>query len=286
MSGFRRILVCWAGAASNAGLLPYARALTALNPAPELAYVNVMGESSRLTQQGSTPPAADDQLERLEELRLAIETEAYAGGVTRCCVRLGEPLDQILLYAAELKVDAILLGHDPRRRGRRSLARRLAAAASCAVWMAPDGSAPAIGRVLAAFDYSVSAAEAVRAAALVARSAGLAELHLVHVRRGESPGAANDPQAFLSKLDLGPLAPRLVIEQDEVAGRAIVRTAEKLKVDLVVVGARGQNPSAAVLLGSETEQALRESAVPVLVVKAPASAALSFDAFLSDRAYV
>jgi nucleotide-binding universal stress UspA family protein len=65
-----------------------------------------------------------------------------------------------------------------------------------------------------------------------------------------------------------------------------VRTAERLKADLVVVGARGQNPSAAVLLGSETEQALRESAVPVLVVKAPASAALSFDAFLSDRAYV
>jgi hypothetical protein len=62
VSGFERILVCWAGATSNAGLLPYARALTALNPAPELAYVNVMAESPGLAQQGSTPPAADAQL--------------------------------------------------------------------------------------------------------------------------------------------------------------------------------------------------------------------------------
>ncbi|MEX2303257.1 MAG: universal stress protein [Bryobacterales bacterium] len=295
MSGFRRILVCWAGATSNAGLLPYARALAALNPAPELAYVNVMCESSPLAQQGSTPPAAaakasasaaDDQLQRLEELRQAIERDAYTGRGTRCCVRLGEPLDQILLYATELQADAILLGHDPRRRGRRSLARRLAAAAPCAVWMAPNGAAPGIRRVLAAFDCSDSAAEAVRVAALVAGSAGLEELHLLHVCREKSPSAANDPQPFLSKLDLGPLAARLIIEQDEVAGRAIVRTAAKLKADLVVVGARGQNPSAAVLLGSETEQALRESTVPVLVVKAQASAALSFNALWSDRAYV
>jgi nucleotide-binding universal stress UspA family protein len=139
---------------------------------------------------------------------------------------------------------------------------------------------------LAAFDGSDSAAEAVRAAALVAGSAGLEELHLLHVCREKSPSAANDPQAFLSKLDLGALAARLVIEQDEVAGRAIVRTAAKLQADLVVVGARGQNPSAAVLLGSETEQALRESAVPVLVVKAPSSGCLSFDTFLSSRVCV
>jgi nucleotide-binding universal stress UspA family protein len=66
---------------------------------------------------------------------------------------------------------------------------------------------------------------------------------------------------------LEPLSARFLIEDGKTVGRAIVQAAARLAADLVVLGARGQNPSAAVLLGAETEQTLRESAVPVLVVR-------------------
>jgi nucleotide-binding universal stress UspA family protein len=250
-----------------------------LTPAPELAFLHVMRALPRSMQQ-----TAGDQIRRLEALRETVGREVSAGGITRCCVRLGEPLDQILLYAAELRADAVLLGHDPRRRGRRSLARRFAAAAPCALWMAPNGAQPHIGRVLAAFDFSASSAEAVRAAAVIARSAGLAELYLLHVRRGESPTSDDDLQRFVSELGLDQLATRLVVEEGGVVGRVIVESAARLGADLVVVGARGQNPAATVLLGSETEQTLRESSVPVLVVKASASHIVSANSLLTDQA--
>jgi hypothetical protein len=45
-----------------------------------------------------------------------------------------------------------------------------------------------------------------------------------------------------------------------------------------------QNPSASVLLGSETEQALHESASPVLAVKPVAAHSPSVHTFLGDQA--
>ena len=278
MPGFRRILVCWGGAASNAGLLLYARALTALTPPPEFVFLHVMREAF-----GSPQQAAEAQVRRLEQLREVAERDAAPEGATRCVVRLGEPLDEILLHAAEICADAILLGHDPRRRGRRSLARRFAAAAPCAVWMVPNGAAARIGRVLAAFDLSASSAAAVRSAAAIAGSAGLSEIHLLHVRQSSSPRSEDDLQRFVATLNLRPLSVRLMVEDGETVGRAIVQTAARLAADLVVVGARGQNPSAAVLLGAETEQTLRESSVPVFVVRPDSGQLPLLNALLDDR---
>jgi nucleotide-binding universal stress UspA family protein len=256
--------------------LAYVRALTALSPPPELVFLHVMAQRSV-----SQREATDEQMRRLGELRQAVSSDLAS---SRCCIRRGEPLDEILIHAAEIRADAILLGHHRERRGRRSLARRFAAAAPCAVWMVPDGSVPRLGRALAAFDLSPASAEAIRAAAAVARAAGVVELALLHVRQSPARYSEADFQRFVSTLDLNPLRPRLLVEDAKVAGRAIVQAAARIDADLVVMGARGQNPSRTVLLGSETEQTLRESAVPVLVVKAATDGAVPLDALLADQA--
>jgi nucleotide-binding universal stress UspA family protein len=50
-------------------------------------------------------------------------------------------------------------------------------------------------------------------------------------------------------------------------GHAVDRIAGSHAVDLVVMGSRGQSPSLSTLLGSESEQVLMESKVPVLIAK-------------------
>ena len=76
-------------------------------------------------------------------------------------------------------------------------------------------------------------------------------------------------ERFVSPIELHDVSVVPVIEESgSVAGvvNALVTSGGH---DLVVVGTRGRSPSAAVLLGSESEHVLVESRVPVLITKEP-----------------
>ena len=61
------------------------------------------------------------------------------------------------------------------------------------------------------------------------------------------------------------LEPRF--EEGTDVSEVITRVAGASGADLVVMGTRGRSESAAVLLGSESEQMIMESRMPVLIVK-------------------
>jgi nucleotide-binding universal stress UspA family protein len=58
----------------------------------------------------------------------------------------------------------------------------------------------------------------------------------------------------------------LFVDSPNVA-QTIIRIAVEQACDLIVMGTRGRSPSAAVLLGSETEHCLMATPVPLLAVK-------------------
>ena len=61
-------------------------------------------------------------------------------------------------------------------------------------------------------------------------------------------------------------------EQDEEPYRAIVRAAETLDCDLIVMASNGRRGLSALVLGSVTVEVLKRAAVPVLVCRGPARA--------------
>jgi nucleotide-binding universal stress UspA family protein len=61
------------------------------------------------------------------------------------------------------------------------------------------------------------------------------------------------------------LAP--VFEEGANVAHVIGRVAERERADLVVMGTRGRSRSAAILLGSVTEQTIVETRLPLLAVK-------------------
>jgi len=83
--------------------------------------------------------------------------------------------------------------------------------------------------------------------------------------REESRGYAEELLAKAAKRAGVPVATQLVFS--DVPYDAIVKTAAKLKCDLVVMSSHGRRGLSGFLLGSETQKVLTHSKVPVLVVR-------------------
>ena len=276
---FGRILVGLTRTDSDAELLRYADMLAGSAGNMEFQFVHVAAAPE--AEAGRVP--AETAAQMCDELAAKVRAhfEAFAGRVkTSCHIIGGSRIDSLLEFAVRERNDLVLIGHRRLRSGRRSMARRLAMKAPCSVWLVPAGSAPAITRVLGAVDFSFHSAYALTIAAALAGSRGLDECLSLHVHYneltiGEGEPAARvrrikeiDFQHFLRPLSLSGVTVRPLIEESFTVAAALASTVEREGADLVVMGTRGRSPSAAVLLGSESEQMIMETSVPALIVKA------------------
>jgi SulP family sulfate permease len=273
---FKKILVGLAGSETDHELLAYARMLYGLAADVQFQFVHVLGVPGEAIP--ASPAEAFNIL--LAAVRRSFPEAADSAGAA-CHVVEGSRIDRLLEVALREQNDLVLIGHRPDRTGRRSMARRLAMKAPCSLWMAPAGSPRSITRVLAAVDFSWHSALALSVGAAVAGSAGLESCLALNVHFNELTigwGDRNEEirrikrvelQQLLEPLDLGGVAVESRFVESFRVATAIGNTAGQEKADLLVMGTRGRSPSAAVLLGSETEQVILETRIPVLIVKAP-----------------
>ena len=135
--------------------------------------------------------------------------------------------------------------------------------------------------ILHATDFSERSAHALTLACALARDHG-ARLLLVHVAAlpvaiyGEAvlipdPKDFQEPlQRRLSQLPVPD--PNLRVErrfEEGDAGTEIMRVAEEVHADLIVMGTHGRTGLARLLMGSVAEQVVRRATCPVLTVKTP-----------------
>jgi len=261
MLPFRRLLVALAGRESDVSLLHYAGMLRRVLHEPEILCVHV--------DVGSDRPG-------LRENLCARVATLLPGA--RCEWATGDVLDTILGLVGVHGSDMTLIGHSSRSR-RRSLARRVAMKSPSSVWMVPDESPATLRSILIPIDFSRRSADTVATATALAEAAGLEECLALHVHFNEALVTfdefddilAEDRDRafglFIAPIDLhGIWVKPLFVDSCHVP-ETIVHTAGEHGCDLIVMGTRGRSPSAAVLLGSETEQCLMTSPVPVLAVK-------------------
>jgi sulfate permease, SulP family len=265
MNLFRRITVALARAPADAELLRYAE-LIREKVAPEAAFqfVHVLPDA------GSLSAAAAREIPTHGSALLSIRDRVneHFSGSPECLVLNGSRVDRLLEHSAESGSDVILLGHRRARTGRRSLVRRLAMKAPCSLWLVPEGSALRIEKILVGIDFSPSSAEAMRLAALLARGARVRGCTAVHVVRPEErPAGEAAFDRFLGALDLSGTVVQRRTENGTSVTQALLDIAADEEADLIVMGTRGSSSSAAVLLGAEAEQMLRESRYSVLVTR-------------------
>jgi nucleotide-binding universal stress UspA family protein len=270
MQRFRNILVALSCSDAEQGLLAHVAMLARFRSDARFHLVHVLA-----------PAEAAEQGDRecwLTRAQRSLSARA-PDALVFCAVVQGDRLDSLLRYALHQKMDLVMLGHRKARRGRRSLARRLAMKAPCSVWLVPEGAAAKVERVLAPVDFSARSGDAMSVAASIAAAAASQRCYALHVRFDEAAASfdefeeiyvAGEQEAlalFLARIDLHGVEVEGILEQCPSVAGTILRVAREKECDLIVMGTRGRSRAASVLLGSETEQVLREAAVPVLAVK-------------------
>jgi nucleotide-binding universal stress UspA family protein len=276
---FRRITIALADAPTDDELLAYARLVHDRIVVDAFEFAHVLPDTASISL-GRTRavPTHAAALQAIQE-----RVRRYFPDTTDSCrVLNGSPVDKLLQHAAEAHSDAILLGHRRARTGRRSLARRLAMKAPCSLWLVPEGSAPRMSNVLVGIDFSPSSAEALTSAAFLASRVGTMNCTAAHITQADDPVDHAAFQQVLSILDLHGIEVRARLESARSVTDGLLNTARAEAADLIVMGTRGRSSSAAVLLGTESEQMLVESVLPVLITK-PRGERLDLLEVLLDR---
>ncbi len=275
MRYFERVIVALANAAVDRDLLRHARLVRQMGQeGTSFTFVHALTPADVLAAR----PGPATTLADTRTVLAAVVAEEFgdidAGSLI---VRSGDPVDLLLGLAAESGAELVMVGHRTHARGRRSFSRRLAIKAPCSVWMVPEGASPSISSVLAAVDLSLPSAQALSLGTLVASRAGLDRCTVLHVlepsdlgySEAERTSVLRSLERFVSPIELHDILVVPVIEESGSVAGVVNAMVTSGGHDLVVVGTRGRSPSAAVLLGSESEHVLVESRVPVLITKEP-----------------
>jgi nucleotide-binding universal stress UspA family protein len=196
---------------------------------------------------------------------------------------LGRAADPLVEQAAEASADLLVIGtHHRRALGRLwSVSHHALRLARMAVATVPASGAAAEGvhafrRVVAATDFSPLGDRAVALGRAALHAGGT--LHLVHV--APAPPKAEEEAALLARLtSLVPDGADGIHVEAEVRVRhqppgsddaaCILQTAERVRADLIAVGAGGRSTLLSGLLGSVATQVMAGAHLPVLIARPP-----------------
>jgi SulP family sulfate permease len=266
MAPYRKALLALPLTDAGLGLIEYTVLLCRLGVLHDVKVVHVVTEGMA-------------ELERIASAMESAVGDRLQSDRVSYHVLEGDRTDTILRFSVEHEIEMVLLGHRRSRNPRRSLARRLAMKAPCSVWLVPDGSPVALSRIIAPVDLSEHSADSLREAVSIASVAGVREITALHVYfdtkvvsdSGSEARAhredENDMSRFLSGINDKRI--RVVAESIEApnVAHAIHHLSSERGADLIVMGTRGRSRAASVLLGSETEQALIETNIPIIAIK-------------------
>lgn len=273
MDYFARVTVALCLDAVDRDVLRYARLVRDLAPARlAVSFVHVVPVPGGRDRHGRAPRSVTDAY---AAVTAAVAEHFGDAADTTVDVLTGAHLDELLTSAAAAESDLIMVGHSSTARGYRSSSRRLAMKAPCSVWMVPEGAPARISHVIAAIDFSPSSARAASLATLIASRAGLGRCTLLHILEPTVLGVDAAERAelrepferFLAPIDRHGVEVRELVRESGSVPKALLESAESEGADLIVMGTRGRSPSAAVLLGSESEAVIQTSTLPVLVTK-------------------
>ncbi|HEY8158681.1 MAG TPA: SulP family inorganic anion transporter [Methylobacter sp.] len=260
----------------DAELLQYAAKLAKQEISKEFHFVHVVPPQKhpiQPKQQESIKQRIRDEVEKyfdtpIEGLKL---NHHVMSGTSR--------LDKLIEYTATSNSDLILLGHRKSRSGQRSLGRRLAMVTKASVWMVPEHTGRDIKRILVAIDFSAPSADSLSQATALAKLHGLTEITAMHVYFDASTVRYEEHvsevkwhevhafEEFLSTIDTHGVTVRPDFVESSIPANAILRRAQELEANLIVMSTRGHSNAVTILLGSVTSQVMSESPIPVVAIK-------------------
>ena len=232
----------------------------------------------------------DDGVVRQMKRKLHARFDKYSSTESLVDVRVGDPLEELLLEAESYRMDLLVIGQSAQKAYHAILAKNLARQAACDVLVVPENAKPEISRILVPIDFSDSSAEALRRMSQLATLPGReVEIECVHVF--DMPGAhwhriqrteeevtrmleedrRNALEAFIKKhtdVAFGHIHSSIIRQLDGGIGKHIIDQAHQRGIDLIAMGAMGHSRVHSLLLGSVAERVMSmNSTIPVYLIR-------------------
>jgi sulfate permease, SulP family len=275
MHRYRHLMVGLSRTEADPGLIRYAAMVARLGTATKVRFFHVLPNNSAT--------ASVSEHDRVQaEMQSEVRTHFIDIPETTQIVfevLTGPLVDRLLTCVAEKQVDLLVVGHQRDHLQRNALARRLAMKAPCSVWLAPNGAAASLRRILVPIDFSEHSADTMRVATSMANLSGHSECLALHVYFDEARVTyeesdqvlrGHEEQAyrqFIAPINCQGVTVTPIFEESVNVPRTIAAVAERHDVDLIVMATRGRSRSSAILLGSVTEEMIIETKTPLLAVK-------------------
>lgn len=277
MQRFKRLAVFLHNSPSDAAALAYAGEFARLAHSETVYCVHVR-------EPDESPDADPDMATFREAVRAQLPSEVAR--LTEVEIRAGVGVGEILKSARTADYDMLIVGRrlPSEHVGIGSTFARLARKAPCTVFTVPRGARPHLERLLIAVDFSEHSKLALENAIGIAKASGAGRPQLIvhsnailgygYTKLGltlqqavveRERVARQQLEEFVRQVDTSGVAVELVPTVADSTDDAILEVAISRKMDVIVVGSRGQGSVS--ILGSTPERLLHHSPLPVLIVK-------------------
>ncbi|MCP4247684.1 MAG: universal stress protein [bacterium] len=291
MKRYKRVLVCVDRIEQAAPMFAYAGGRSRVAVSDEVIFLHVIDESALPPGDDDGASSGDTDAQAMDRLSAQVAEHFQGHGREKidCVVVRGAPLIETLRLMHDREVDLVMLG---RHYGRTSdeddealLARRITRKSTCSVLVLPEQYALQADALLVPVRDSECSAGALEVACGIAATTGatVTALNVFQVGAGYSRVGKTlyEHQALLedgAKRECTELLKRVDTHSVEVTCRCmpdlrsqpvpiILTILGDGRGKAVVIGARGRTGAAGVLLGTVTEQLIRQSPSPLLAVK-------------------
>lgn len=228
--------------------------------------------------------------ERMKIMRDKVEKhiDPLALPKVKFIVKKGQIAKQVLKISEEKDIDLIVMGRREKSIESGLLSQRLARRASCSLLIVPEGTTPELKRILVPSDFSDYSIIAMEEAVDIAfRNEAEVELVVQNVYKvpvgyhytGKTyeefaevmrKHAEEDYKNFIAKIDTKgvKIDPQYSLDEDEDPVEDIIKKAEEIEANGIIIGAKGRTATTAFFLGSMAERLIQlDSKFPLLVVR-------------------
>lgn len=290
MYRYKKIMVALNLDEHDSLLIKYAGFISKLAKSEEICFVHVSDtfkipeEIKKVYPEVITPvdQAAVKQMEKVVNKHL----NGYDKTINRFEIYEGQLLGNLLTCLSKHDIDLLITGHYTKfPHSGVSLSEKLARIACCSVLVIPDDAQIRFDGVLVAVDFSDLSRDALDVGAVFAKASNQKYVNVINTydvpegfyKTGKSyeefaqimeKNAEDRLGKLLNRIDLKGIKTRPVFRLGQNVVENILKHADEIDSNLIVVGARGRSGDlAAILLGSITEGLIRKLHKPLLAVK-------------------
>ena len=196
----------------------------------------------------------------------------------------GSILDNCLKFISEKQIDLVIYRKNLQNPDSPGFATKLVRRSVCSVMVLTENLSH-FSKILVPVDFSSHSKEALETAILFSKFANISRVNLLHVI--EHPNisnwktdhdhqefvgilkkhAAKEGEDFLKECQTTGVEVDPIFRVDENIVNGIQKVIKELKIDLVIIGARGKTSGISIFLGSVSETLIKSLNVPLLAVK-------------------